>query len=51
MSKKVLVIAGSPRKDGNSDILCQQFARGVKEAGHAVEIVFLYYGRTNEGND
>lgn len=43
MSKKVLVIAGSPRKDGNSDILCQQFARGAKEAGHAVEIVYVRY--------
>ena len=27
--KKVLIIAGSPRKDGNSDLLAQQFAKGA----------------------
>lgn len=36
MSKKVLILSGSPRKDGNSDILCNEFARGAKEAGHEV---------------
>ena len=30
MSKKVLVIAGNSRKDANSDILRQQFARRQK---------------------
>jgi multimeric flavodoxin WrbA len=33
MSKKVLVLSGSPRKGGNSDILCDQFMLGVKEKG------------------
>lgn len=37
MSKKVLILSGSPRKGGNSDILCDQFAKGVKEGGHQVE--------------
>lgn len=37
MAKKVLVISGSPRKAGNSDTLCDQFARGAREAGHFVE--------------
>ena len=37
MSKKVLILSGSPRKGGNSDVLCDEFARGAKEAGHAVE--------------
>lgn len=37
MSKKVLILSGSPRKGGNSDILCDEFARGAAEAGHAVE--------------
>ena len=37
MGKKVLMLSGSPRKGGNSDILCDAFARGAQEAGHAVE--------------
>lgn len=37
MSKKVLILSGSPRKSGNSDILCDEFARGAVEAGHEVE--------------
>lgn len=37
MAKKVLVIAASPRKGGNSDLLCDQFIRGAEEAGHRTE--------------
>lgn len=37
MSKKVLILSGSPRKGGNSDLLCDEFMRGAKEAGHQVE--------------
>ena len=37
MSKKVLILSGSPRKGGNSDILCDAFARGAQEAGNDVE--------------
>lgn len=37
MSKKVLILSGSPRKNGNSDILCDEFAKGAVEAGHEVE--------------
>ena len=37
MSKKVLILSGSPRKNGNSDILCDEFAKGATEAGHNVE--------------
>lgn len=37
MQKKVLILSGSPRKEGNSDILCDQFAKGATEAGHVVE--------------
>ena len=39
--KKVLIIAGSPRKNGNSDLLAQQFAKGAQEVGHDVEIIYL----------
>lgn len=35
--KKVLILSGSPRKNGNSDILCDEFARGAAEAGNHVE--------------
>lgn len=37
MPKKVVVLSGSPRKGGNSELLCDQFARGASEAGHQVE--------------
>ena len=39
MSKRVLILSGSPRKGGNSDLLCNEFARGACEAGHEVEIL------------
>ena len=41
MSKKVLVISSSPRKNGNSDLLCGQFMLGAQEAGNNVEKIFL----------
>lgn len=37
MGKKVLILSGSPRKGGNSDLLCDEFLRGAREAGHSVE--------------
>ena len=37
MNKKVLIISSTPRKGGNSDILCDEFAAGAKEAGNKVE--------------
>lgn len=37
MSKKVLILSGSPRKNGNSDLLCDEFTKGALEAGHHVE--------------
>jgi len=37
MSKNVLILSGSPRKGGNSDILCDEFARGAEESGNQVE--------------
>ena len=40
--KKVLILSASPRKLGNSDILCRQFAKGAEEAGHSVEQIHLY---------
>lgn len=37
MSKKVLILSGSPRKGGNSDLLCDEFMRGAEESGNQVE--------------
>ena len=37
MAKKILILSGSPRKGGNSDLLCDEFAKGAAEAGHQVE--------------
>lgn len=41
MSKKVLVLSASPRKGGNSDLLCDQFIQGAQEAGNQAEKIFL----------
>lgn len=35
--KKVLILSGSPRKGGNSDILCDEFAKGALSVGNEVE--------------
>ena len=34
---KILVLTGSPRKNGNSATLADHFINGAKEAGHSVE--------------
>ncbi len=39
--KKVLVISSSPRRNGNSDTLCNAFMKGAEEAGNTVEKIFL----------
>ena len=41
MSKKILIISSSPRKGGNSDLLCDEFMKGARGAGHDVEKVRL----------
>ncbi|MDP4107406.1 MAG: flavodoxin family protein [Bacillota bacterium] len=41
MSKKVLILSASPRKNGNSEILCDQFMKGAEEAGNQVEKISL----------
>ena len=39
--KKVLILSSSPRKNGNTERLCDEFARGVEEAGNKVEKISL----------
>lgn len=41
MGKKVLIISASPRKHGNSDLLCDRLLAGAQDAGHEVEKIFL----------
>ncbi|OGV51119.1 MAG: NADPH-dependent FMN reductase [Lentisphaerae bacterium GWF2_52_8] len=41
MSKKILIISSSPRKGGNSDILCDQFMQGAQEAGKSAEKIYV----------
>ena len=39
--KNVLILSSSPRKGGNSDLLCDRFKEGAESAGHRVEKIFL----------
>lgn len=41
MSKNVLILSGSPRRGGNSDLLCDEFERGAGDAGNTVEKIFV----------
>ena len=41
MNKNVLVISSTPRKGGNSDLLCDQFISGANDAGHQTEKIVL----------
>lgn len=61
MSKKVLVLSASPHKNGNSDMLCDEFIKGAKQSGNDVEKIRVaakniaaclgcYYCRNHDGN-
>lgn len=41
MKKKVLILSASPRKGGNSDLLCDEFLRGAVESGNTAEKIFI----------
>lgn len=47
MSKNVLIISASPRKGGNSDLLCDQFLQGALDAGHHAEKIALREHKIN----
>lgn len=38
---KILAISASPRKGGNSDVLCDQFLKGASEVGNETEKIQL----------
>lgn len=39
--KKILIISATPRRGGNSDLLCDEFMKGAQEAGHETEKIVL----------
>lgn len=39
--KNILIISSSPRKNGNSQKLCEAFKRGAEEKGNSVELIRL----------
>jgi len=41
MGKSIVILSASPRKSGNSDLLCDQFMQGALDAGNQVEKIFL----------
>lgn len=41
--KKVLILSASPRRKGNSQILCYKFAEGAKSTGHQVKMLSLIH--------
>ena len=43
----IIIISSSPRKEGNSDLLCNEFMKGALTAGHQVEKVFLREKKIN----
>jgi len=47
MTKKVLVLSASPRKGGNSDLLCEEFIKGARQAGNHAEKIFLKNKKIN----
>ena len=48
MATKVVVLAGSPRKDGNTDLLVSSFVKGA-ERNHEVDVVSIHdYNKTED---
>lgn len=41
MAKKVVILNGSPRKNGNTSALVKAFTQGAESAGHTVTEFFL----------
>lgn len=39
--KRVLIISSSPRRKGNSQLLCEKFQEGAVSAGHHVDLIRL----------
>ncbi|MGF0053202.1 flavodoxin family protein [Catenibacterium mitsuokai] len=37
--KNILIISSSPRRNGNSQLLCNQFMQGAQDKGHHVDMI------------
>ncbi|MDO5410040.1 MAG: flavodoxin family protein [Lachnospiraceae bacterium] len=44
---KVTILNGSPRKNGNTEIMVNEFAKGAKEAGHETTVINLAGKKVN----
>ncbi len=42
MSKNILILMGSPRKEGNTDILCDEFIKGAKTTGASINKIYVH---------
>ena len=51
MAKKVLILSSSPRRGGNSDVLCDEFMKGALEAGNEVEKIDRKSTRLNSSHE
>lgn len=40
---KIVVLQGSPNRNGSTSILVQAFQKGAEEAGHTVEVIEVAY--------
>jgi multimeric flavodoxin WrbA len=47
MNKNILIISSSPRKGGNSDLLCDELKKGTEEMGHCAEKISLREKKIN----
>ena len=41
MSKKIVILNGSPRRNGNTSALVREFTKGAESVGHTVTEFFL----------
>lgn len=48
--KKILAILGSPRRNGNTSLLMDEYLKGITEAGSAAEITKVYLQEKNIRN-
>ena len=44
---KILIVSGSPRKGGNTDIMAQAFAQGAQSRGHQTAVQSRFIGLTS----
>lgn len=41
--KNILIISSSPRRNGNSKLLCNQFKKGAEGKGHHVDMIRIMH--------